>query len=64
MRIEELSARTSKDDGTYSGIEETLLYRGGFLRGSSSGCIYTTTGTMLIENIREVMSVALEAKWS
>jgi prolyl-tRNA synthetase len=61
MRIEELSARTSKDDGTYSGIEETLLYRGGFLRGSSSGCIYTTTGTMLIENIREVMSVALEA---
>lgn len=60
MKIEELSARTSKDDGTYSGIEETLLYRGGFMRGSARGLVYTTLGTMLLERVKYLLSRAME----
>lgn len=59
MRIEELSAKTSKDDGTYRRIEETLLYRGGFIRGSA-GNIYSTLGTMLLDNISGILAGAME----
>ncbi len=60
MRIEELSARTSRDDGTYSGTEETLLYRGGFIRSSVNGCIYTTIGTMLLERVKDILAGSME----
>lgn len=60
MRIEELSARTSKDDGTYSGTEETLLYRGGFIRSAENGIIYTTLGTMLLDRMKDIIAGAME----
>lgn len=60
MRIEDLSARTSRDDGTYSGTEETLLYRGGFIRSSESGIIYTTLGTMLLDRMKDIIAGSME----